>query len=136
MALGACNPKSSDAPSVQDKIKALEAKTERVVEEKLETLEERFKRERVELSAHLGYHLKRTEERIVEWKKRAETDTLRRPAIERLVVKLEERTKTLREHIAKMNSATADQWDQIREPWKKKQGYEEYENEILKETQM
>jgi hypothetical protein len=134
--LGACKPNPSDAPSGSERLKALEAKTEKIVEEKVESLEERFRRERVKLVARFQYHLKRTEGRIAELKKRAELDAARRPKIERIVVRLEQRSGKIRERIGRFESATADQWDQLKAPWQKKQGYEDYENQILKETEM
>jgi chromosome segregation ATPase len=135
--LFACKPKPADAPSASEKLKSLEAKTERVVEaakDKIESLEERFSRERAEFSARFEAQLKRTEARLGELKRRAELDASRRPEIERGIRVLEERTKALRERIDRVKSATSEQWDQIKEPWQKKEGYEDYEDQIIKET--
>ncbi len=135
--LFACKPKPADAPSASERLKSLETKTERVVEsakEKIESLEERFSRERAEFSARFEAQLKRTEARLAELKRRAELDASRRPDIERGIHVLEERTKALRERLDRVKSATSEQWDQIKEPWQKKEGYEDYEDQIIKET--
>jgi hypothetical protein len=137
--LCACKPKPADTRSTAEKLKALEAKTEQVVEaakDKIETLEERFDRERVIFSARFKEQLKRTEIRLVELKRRAELSAERRPQIERGIRVLEARTRTLRERMERLKAATAEQWDQLKEPWQKKEGYEDYEDQILKETSM
>jgi hypothetical protein len=135
--LTACKPKPPDAPSASEKLKALETRTERVVEiakGKIESLEERFDRERSEFSARFESQLKRTETRLADLKRRAEIDAQRRPEIERGIRVLEERTKTLRERLERLKSASSEQWEQIKEPWQKKEGYEDYEDQIIKET--
>ena len=128
--LAACKPNPAE-------LKSLKARTEQVVEsakEKIESLEERFGRERTEMSARFEQQLKRTEARLAELRKRAEADAARRPEIERGIRALEERTKTLRDRLGRLKSATSDQWDQLKEPWQKKEGDEAYEDQILKET--
>jgi hypothetical protein len=137
--LCACKPKPADTRSTADKLKALETKTEKafdVAKEKSETLVERFARERVIFSARFNEQLKRTEARLVELKRRAELNAERRPVIERGIRVLEARTRTLRERMERLKAATAEQWDQMKEPWQKKEGYEDYEDQILKETSM
>ena len=136
--LTACKPKPADAPTVSEKMKALEAKTEKAVEaakEKIEGLEERFSRERAEFAARFDAQLKRTEAGLAKLKQRAELDASRRPELERGIQALEARSKALRERIQQAKSATKDQWDQIKAPWQKKEGYEDYEEQILKETE-
>ena len=66
--LAACKPQPADS----DRLKALESKTERVIEvakEKIESLEERFSRERTEMSARFEQQLQRTEARLAELRK-------------------------------------------------------------------
>ncbi len=138
LSLGACKPKPADAPSTSEKLKALEAKTEKIVEaakEKIETLEERFGRERGEFAARFDDQLKRTEAGLAKLKRRAEADASRRPELERSIQALEARSKALRDRLEQVKSATKDQWDQIKAPWQKKEGYEDYEDQILKETE-
>jgi hypothetical protein len=133
----ACKPRPADAPSASQNLKALETRTEKVVEaakEKIESLEERFGRERREFSVRFEGQLKRTEMRLADLKRRAEVDVQRRPDLERGIRILEERTKTLRERLERLKSATSEQWEQIKEPWQKKEGYEDYEDQIIKET--
>lgn len=135
----ACKPKPADAPTGSEKPKSLETKTEKVIEaakEKIETLEQRFVRERSEYRERFHrQHLKMVA-RTNELKRRAELEVEKRPQLERVIQKLERRTQVLRDRLNHLESVTAENWDEMKAPWQKKQGDEEYEDKIIEETSM
>ena len=132
-----CKPKQEEA--AENKLKKLEAKTEQVVEaakQKIETLEQRFKRERTEYREKFHQQHLKMVARTNELKRRAELEVAKRPELERAIQKLEQRTQVLRDRLKELDSARAENWDELKSPWQKKEGYEDYEDKILQETSM
>ena len=133
-----CKPKQKET-STSEKLKSLETKTEKAIEvakEKIETLEQRFDRERTEYRERFhNMHLK-LQARIGELKRRAEVDAAKRPELERAIQRLEQRSQVLRDRLQHIQSVSAKDWDQLKAPWQKKEGNDDYEDEILKETSM
>ena len=114
----------------------LEVDLDAVTKDKIESFEQRFARERTEFRARFAYDIQRLDARAAELRQKAALDAARRPELERGIQKLEQRSQELRTRLNRLDSTTSADWDQLKAPWQKKEGYEDYEDKILKETSM